>query len=196
MTGMQKIGLKKFVMASAAALLLGTGAANADILQAPYVSVLGGWSSHPALALGAGHTGVDDGYNVGARVGTWIPGLDGFTVDADYFHNSGDYIGPNVSHSSDSYMADLMYHLPTASPVSFYGGAGLGAVTTSVDGAEHGASTTFGWQAIGGAEYKLNDMASMFAEYRYQNAHNANLDTIANVGNTSNSVSVGVKFAL
>jgi hypothetical protein len=39
-------------------------------------------------------------------------------------------------------------------------------------------------------------MTSMFAEYRYQNAHNANVDSIRNVGNTSNNLSVGVKFNL
>jgi opacity protein-like surface antigen len=190
--------MKNLLIASsaAAALLLGAGAAQADILNTPYVSVLGGWSSHPALALGAGHSGVDDGYNVGARVGTWLEGLPGFTLDADYFHNEGDFIGSHVGHSSDSYMADLSYHLPTGTPWSVYGGAGLGAVTTSVSGSQYGDSTVLGWQLLGGAEYRLNDMTSMFAEYRYQNAHGANLDSIAHVGNTSNSLSVGVKFSL
>ena len=191
--------MKKFMIASAAAaLLVSAGAANAEILNidAPYVSVLGGWSSHPALALGAGHYGVDSGYNAGARVGAYLSGLPGFSLDADYFHNSGDYIGPNVSHSSDSYMADLTYHLPTSTPWSLYGGGGIGAVTTSVDGSQYGDSTVFGWQLLGGAEYRLNDKTAMFAEYRYQNAHNANLDSVANVGNTSNSLSVGVKFSL
>jgi opacity protein-like surface antigen len=188
--------MNKYAIASAAAILLSTAAANADILNAPYVSVLGGWSSHPALALGAGHYGVDDGFNAGVRVGTYLEGLPGFSVDADFFHNEGDYIGNNVSHSSNSYMADLTYHLPTSTPWSFYGGGGLGAVTTSLDGAQNGDATVFGWQLIGGAEYRLNDMTSMFAEYRYQNAHNANVGSISNVGNTSNNLSVGVKFNL
>lgn len=191
--------MNKFLISTAAAtLLLSAGAANADmlnVLNAPYVSVLGGWSSHPALALGAGHPGVDDGYNVGARVGTYLDGLPGFSLDADYFHNQGDYIGTHVGHSSDSYMADLTYHLPTSTPWSFYGGGGVGAVSTSLDGAASGSSTVFGWQLLGGAEYRLNDMTSMFAEYRYQNAHNVNL-SIPNVGNTSNNLSVGVKFNL
>ena len=157
--------MKNLMIASAAAaLLFGASAANADILNAPYVSVLGGWSSHPALALGAGRYGVDDGYNAGARVGTWLQGLPGFTLDADFFHNEGDFIGTNVGHSSNSYMADLSYHLPTDTPWSVYGGAGLGAITTSVSGSQYGDSTVLGWQLLGGAEYKLNDMASMFAE--------------------------------
>jgi opacity protein-like surface antigen len=189
--------MKKFLIASAAAALLcGAGAANADILNAPYVSVLGGWTSQPALALGAGRYGVDDGFNVGARAGTWLESLPGFTLDVDYFHNEADYIGTNVSHGSNSYMADLMYHLPTDSPWGVYGGAGLGAISTNLSGGESGSSTVLGWQLIGGAEYKLNDMTSMFAEYRYQNAHDVNVDTISRVGNTSNNLSVGVKFNL
>jgi opacity protein-like surface antigen len=188
--------MKKYVIVSAAAVLLSTAAANADILNAPYVSVLGGWSSHPALALGGGHAGVDSGFNIGARAGTYLETLPGFSVDVDYFHNEGDYIGTNVGHSSNSYMADLTYHLDTGTPWSIYGGGGVGAVTTSLDGAQFGDSTVFGWQLLGGAEYRLNDMTSMFAEYRYQNAHNANVDSIRNVGNTSNNLSVGVKFNL
>lgn len=189
--------MKNCVIASAvAALILGCGAANADVLNAPYVSLLGGWSSHPALAFGAGHNGVDDGYNVGARAGTWLNGLPGITADVDYFHNEADVTGTGARFVSNSYMGDLTYHLPVNDAFSLYGGGGIGAITTSLNGTAHGGSTVLGWQALGGAEYRLNDMTAMFAEYRYQNAHNANLDTISNVGNTSNNLSVGVKFSL
>jgi opacity protein-like surface antigen len=188
--------MRKILLASAAALLMGSAAAHADVLNAPYISVLGGWSSHPALAFGAGHDGVDDGYNVGVRAGTWLGGLPGVTADLDYFHNEGGFIGTGANLTSNSYMADLTYHVPVSDPLSLYGGAGAGVVTTGLNGSQHGSSTVFGWQALGGAEYRLSDTTAMFAEYRYQNAHNANVDTIANVGNTSNSISVGVKFGL
>jgi opacity protein-like surface antigen len=195
--------MTKFLISSAAAvLLLSAGAANAgafdnSAFSAPYVSVLGGWSSHPALSLGSGHFGVDDGYNVGARIGTDLDVLPNFSLEADYFHNSGSYTGTNVDHSSDSYMGNLIYHLPMQnSPVGLYGGAGIGAVTTSLDGSLHGDSTVLGWQLLGGADYQLNPTTSLFAEYRYQNAHDVNIGTVRRVGNTSNNLSVGIKFRL
>lgn len=185
------------ISSAIAALLLGTGAANAGAFNAPYVSVLGGWSSHPALSLGGVNIGVDDGYNIGARLGTYLQRFPGFSLEADYFHNSGNYSGINVDHASDSYMGNLIYHLPMQnSTVGLYGGAGIGAVTTSLDGNLHGSSTVLGWQLLGGAEYHLNHSTSLFAEYRYQKAHDANIDPVSSVGNTSSNLSVGLKFSL
>ncbi len=37
---------------------------------------------------------------------------------------------------------------------------------------------------------------SLFTEYRYQNAHDANIGGLRGIGNTSNNASVGVKFNL
>jgi opacity protein-like surface antigen len=95
-------------------------------------------------------------------------------------------------------MGNLIYHLPTDSPFEIYGGAGLGAVNTNIDNGlgSHGGSTVFGWQALGGVEYRASEQASLFAEYRYQNAHNVNAGGFSGVGNTSNNLSFGVKWHL
>ncbi len=93
-------------------------------------------------------------------------------------------------------MGDLIYHLPTDLPLNFYGGGGVGIVNDNLSGSLHGGSAVMGWQAIGGAEFPLNPSTSLFAEYRYQNAHDANIGAVRNVGNTSNNVSVGVKYRL
>ena len=53
-----------------------------------------------------------------------------------------------------------------------------------------------GWQALGGVEYRASEWASLFAEYRYQNAHNVNAGGLTQIGNTSNNLSVGVKWHL
>lgn len=37
---------------------------------------------------------------------------------------------------------------------------------------------------------------ALFTEYRYQNAHDANIGALTGVGNTSNNISVGMKFSL
>ena len=91
-------------------------------------------------------------------------------------------------------MGDVIYHLPFDFPLHLYGGAGIGVINDSLGGTLAGSSTVLGWQALGGAEFALSPQTSLFAEYRYQNAHDANIGGIKNVGNTSNNVSVGVKF--
>ena len=79
-----------------------------------------------------------------------------------------------------------------------YGGAGLGAVNTNIDNGvgNHGGSTVLGWQALGGVDYRVSDQASIFAEYRYQNAHDVNAGGLTGVSNTSNNLSFGVKWRL
>ena len=52
------------------------------------------------------------------------------------------------------------------------------------------------WQALGGLEYPVSQDMTLFTEYRYQNAHDANIGALRGVGNTSNSLSVGMKFSL
>jgi opacity protein-like surface antigen len=188
----------KNCLTAMAVLLLTAGAAQAQMFDDSFASVLGGWSYHPHLTLGATQPGVSDSYNVGARIGTALPMLPGFTVDADYFYNRGGF-GNGGSLNSQSAMGDLIYHvpadfIPVPLPFHLYGGGGLGVVNDSLGGTLHGSSTVMGWQAIGGAEFPISDTTSMFAEYRYQNAHDANAGVIKGVGNTSDNVSVGVKY--
>jgi len=186
--------MKKY-LTTMAVLLATAGAAHADIFNDSFVSILGGFSSHPNLTLGATQPSVGDGYNVGARVGTALNMLPDFTVDADYFYNRGDYAGGGRLNSQ-SFMGDLIYHVPLDFPLHLYGGAGLGVVNDSLGGSLKGSSSVLGFQVIGGAEFPMNDNTALFAEYRYQNAHDANAGSFQGVGNTSNNLSVGVKLHL
>ena len=203
--------MKKFVSAAVAILALSAGAASAQSLSGLDFSVLGGWSSHPGLSINGGKSEVNDSYNLGARVGAPLDnmGLTNFSVDADVFFNRGTFAGTNAAVgstpagfgrgarlNSTSFMGDLVYHLPTATPWSFYGGGGVGVVHDNLDGTLHGSSTVMAWQGLGGVEYAFTPSTSLFAEYRYQNAHDANIGAVRGVGNTSNNVSVGVKFKL
>ena len=92
----------------------------------------------------------------------------------------------------------MIYRAPLSGPWTLYGGGGLGAVNTNIDNkvGNHGGSTVLGWQALGGLEYRTSEWASLFAEYRYQNAHNVNAGGLTGIGNTSNNLSVGVKWHL
>ncbi|HEY2836212.1 MAG TPA: outer membrane beta-barrel protein [Rhizomicrobium sp.] len=193
--------MKMFVLSSAAALLLATGAAQADSTHTDnmYASILGGASFDPALMAGGSLHDMDTGYNIGARFGYGLDnliGMPGFSVEADTFWNSSGYKA-NASHlASTSFMGNLVYHLNTGGPLMLYGGAGLGAVNDRVGGDIHASSTVLGWQALGGIEYPVSNDMSLFTEYRYQNAHDANVGALSGVGNTSNNLSVGMKFSL
>ena len=188
---------KFFVITTLSAIVMSAAAANAQDSNMS-VSVMGGWSSHPGVMLGGTKTDMKDGYDGGARLSTRLDGmgLPGFSADVDTFYNASGYRGASsASLHSTSVMGDLMYHLPVgATPWSLYGGAGLGLVHDNLNGNLHGSSDVLGWQGLGGAEYAFTPVTSMFAEYRYQNAHDANIGTVRNVGNTSNNLSVGVKF--
>jgi opacity protein-like surface antigen len=180
---------------TAAAVLLSAGAANAE---GGFISLMGGPTFTPALSLNGGKAGTDTGFNGGFRAGYGLDdwNLSGFSIDADVFFNQSHYSGTFAKRRSMSFMGDLMYHFSTGTPFGLYGGAGLGAVNTDYQSPTVGGdSTVFGWQVIGGVEYKFSPETTLFTEYRYQNAHNANAG-VAGVGNTSNNVSVGVKFNL
>ena len=194
--------MKNLFVASAVALLLGTAAAQADFRDNSYVSILGGPTFAPGLNVNGTKFGMDTGFNVGARFGYNLTewNLPNFSLEADGLFNQSTYTGGvnDARLQSSSYMGNLIYHLPTDTPFELYGGAGLGAVNTNIDNGlgNHGGSTVFGWQMLGGVEYRASEQASLFAEYRYQNAHNVNAGGFTNVGNTSNNLSFGVKWHL
>jgi len=188
--------MKKLLLASVA-LLLGATAANAE----SYVSILGGPTFAPGINVSGTKNDMDTGFNVGARYGYYLDNwnLPNVSVEADGFFNRSTFKAANSGRiESSSYMANLIYHLPTGSPFEIYGGAGIGAVQTNFDNnaGNHGGSTVLGWQALGGVDYRVSEQASLFAEYRYQNAHNVNAGGLTQIGNTSNNLSVGVKWRL
>ena len=190
--------MKKFVVASAAALMLTTAAVQAE----SYVSILGGPTFAPGINVAGTKFPMDTGFNIGARYGYYLDrwNLPNFSIEADGLFNQSTFEGSNgdARIQSSSYMANLVYHhdLDVGAPISLYGGMGLGAVNTNFDNGlgNHGGSTVFGWQAIAGLEYRASEFTSLFAEYRYQNAHNVNAGGLTGIGNTSNSLSFGVKF--
>jgi len=197
--------MKNLFVASAVALgasVIGIGAAQADFRDSSYVSILGGPTFAPGLNVNGGKNAMDTGFNVGARFGRYLSdwNLPNFSVEADGLFNQSTYSGGvnDARLQSSSYMGNLIYHLPMDGPFQVYGGAGLGAVNTNIDTGlgKHGGSTVLGWQALGGIEYRASEQSSLFAEYRYQNAHNVNAGGLTGIGNTSNNLSFGVKWHL
>jgi opacity protein-like surface antigen len=179
------------------AALTATGASA----QGWNVSILGGPSWSPDLSINGTRAPMDTGFNVGGRFGYDIGddyGFPGLTLAVDTFYNQSGYRGASSDFSSLSFMGNALYHFHfDQSPFGVYGGAGIGAVRTAVDTtAVSASSTVLGWQGIGGVDYQFNPDTSLFAEYRYLNAHDGNVGPFTNVGNTSNNLSFGVKFAL
>ncbi|MEI9993916.1 MAG: outer membrane beta-barrel protein [Rhizomicrobium sp.] len=184
------------LLATAIAAIAATGAQA----QGWNISVMGGSTWSPRLTLGAAPRDVDNGFNGGGRLGYDLDGwtgLSGLSADADIFYTQSDYTGRQSRLSSLSFMGDLIYRVDLGLPVGVYGGAGVGGVRTMVNNLTvDSGSTVFAWQALGGIDYQISPETSMFAEYRYQDAHNANVGTLNNVGYRSNNVSVGLKFDL
>ncbi len=194
--------MKKFVVASAAAMLLATGVAPNLAMADSYVSILGGPTFAPGLNVNGAKLNMDTGFNAGARYGYYLNdwNLPNVSVEADGLFSQSKYSNLGDARiQSSSYMGNVIYHMPFRdTPFSIYGGAGIGAIQTNFDNSAgiHGGSTVLGWQALGGLEYRASEDASLFAEYRYQNAHNVNVGGLSNIGNTSNNLSVGVKWHL
>ena len=194
--------MKNVFVASAVALLLGTSVLGVGAAQADsYISVLGGPTFDPALNVSGTKNNMDTGFNVGARYGYYLNdwNLPNVSLEADGLFSQSTYSGTaNARLQTSSYMGNAIYHLPTGTPFEVYGGAGLGLVNTNVDNGagNHGGSGVLGWQALGGVEYRASDQASIFAEYRYQNAHDVNAGGLTQIGNTSNNLSFGVKWRL
>ena len=188
-----------FSTVAIAALMSATGASA----QGWYVSLLGGATLNtPRVNIGGtddvGHRGFNAGGRLGYSLDAWLP-VSGFALEADVFYNQAHLSGSTaLRRDSISYMGNLMYRV-NAGWIGVYGGGGAGAVRTELDaGASQDASTAFGWQAIGGIDHHLTPEAKIFAEYRYQNAHAANLSipVPTRVSNTTNNISVGVRFDL
>jgi opacity protein-like surface antigen len=194
--------MKNVFVASAVALLLGTSVLGVGAAQADsYISVLGGPTFDPALNVSGTKNNMDTGFNVGARYGYYLNdwNLPNVSLEADGLFSQSSYSNTtNARLQSSSYMGNAIYHLPTGTPFEIYGGGGIGLVNTNIDNGAgaHGGSGVLGWQALGGVEYRASDQASIFAEYRYQNAHDVNAGGLTQVGNTSNNLSFGVKWRL
>ena len=84
----------------------------------------------------------------------------------------------------------------TTSALSADGATVIGAVADVSDPGSLSGWVTSAAQALGGIEYPVSKDMSLFTEYRYQNAHDANVGALSGVGNTSNNISVGMKFSL
>lgn len=174
---------------------------SASFAQTIHLSLMGGQTVYPGLNYDGGRVDLDRGFNAGLRLGygldEWLP-ISGLELQVDGFYNQSDLSSQTKARfDSLSYMGNLVYSLDTGTPLSIYGGAGAGGIRTEIgDPLSPRNSNVFGWQALGGVKWPLSEHAKVFAEYRHQNAHNANLRFIGGpVGNTSDNASFGIELS-
>lgn len=113
---------------------------------------------------------LDNGYDLGVAVGKSIN--DNVSVDASFtfLANNDKNNDDNTGLRSLVYMVDGVYHFNMNSPITPYVGAGMGLVNTySVDDGtvNYGSVREFGYQAIAGVSYALNDKINLNANYRF-----------------------------
>ena len=113
---------------------------------------------------------LDNGYDLGVAVGKSIN--DNVSVDASFtfLANNQKDNDDNTGPRSLVYMVDGVYHFNMNSPITPYVGAGMGLVNTyhvTEGDVDYGSVREFGYQAIAGVSYALNDKINLNANYRF-----------------------------
>ncbi len=161
-----------------------------------YLRGFGGYNALDDLdfqtALGPIESDMDDGFSVGAAAGLetnlmryLTPSEQlGARVEVEYSYRENDVeshrlggarLTPSTGDvNAHMVMTNLLVDFNKQSPLSFYAGGGLGVGfvnTNEFSGAGVNVfdddDTTFAYQAIAGAEYKIDNRWSVFGEYRY-----------------------------
>ncbi|MEJ0025853.1 MAG: outer membrane beta-barrel protein [Rhizomicrobium sp.] len=196
-----------FAVAFGAAVGLGIGAAFAGE-PGYYVSGEGGISLLPDLHLsdtagGTRETGFGTGFAAGGAVG-YDTG-DGIRIELDSLYQHSDVArlngAPALGHlSSTSIMANATYDVIQLGPVTPYVGLGVGV--ESVGGTVNGLSGRDwqpAYQAEAGLRTEINDMASLFTEYRFTQSESARLTDAADSAHlhfSDHALLAGVSFKI
>jgi opacity protein-like surface antigen len=89
------------------------------------------------------------------------------TVSSNGVPHTGKVNNPDVSLYQVPILANVIYTVPLDGKVKPYVGAGVGGVWTMVDGSGTSESAfAFGWQAMAGADYQINDKWSAGLAYK------------------------------
>jgi opacity protein-like surface antigen len=184
--------MKKIALAAVMAVLM-SGAAKADWFD--YVAVGGGATQSPDLNVFGTDSDMEMGYNLGIMVG-WnqsdqisIAGDVGF-VESEYEDGAG------LSLQALGIMGDVMYMCDTGDFWHPYIGAGLGTIELRLDqaGPFSGSEWVFGYQAMAGISFDVDDSHGIFVGYKYQASEDASINGIPDIEYESHNISIGVLF--
>lgn len=196
--------MKRIAIAAAMALAM-TGAAKADIID--FWGFGGGLTQSPELDVGSGvnkSRKMDYGYNVGGFVG-WRQSEE-ISFMADVGFSESEYKGSASSLQALSGMLDAIYVCDTGDFWRPYVGVGAGAVEVTfqrsstgpflpagVDPGNSGSEWAFGYQAMAGISFAVDEKHAITLGYRYQAAEDVTVGP-RNIEYASHNISIGVVF--
>ena len=183
-----------------------------------YLRGFGGYTALDDLefntALGPVTSDMDDGFNVGAAAGMesglmrYLTPSENFgsRVEIEYGYRENDVethrlggarLTPSTGDvSAHTVMTNLLIDFNKQSPLTFYAGGGVGVAFVNLDnfgGAGINVfdddDTTFAYQGIAGAEYKIDQRWSVFGEYRYLGMTDPEVTLFPAAGGVSRDIS-------
>jgi opacity protein-like surface antigen len=183
-----------------------------------YLRGFGGYTALDDLefntALGPVTSDMDDGFNVGAAAGMesglmrYLTPSENFgsRVEIEYGYRENDVethrlggarLTPSTGDvSAHTVMTNLLIDFNKQSPLTFYAGGGIGVAFVNMDnfgGAGINVfdddDTTFAYQGIAGAEYKIDQRWSVFGEYRYLGMTDPEVTLFPAAGGVSRDIS-------
>ena len=186
--------MKKIALAAVMAVLF-SGAAKADWVD--YVAVGGGYTQSPDLGYGGTEFEMDYGYHGGAMVG-WNQSKE-VSIAADVMFAESEYKGFSSSLQSLSFMLDAMYVCDTGDFWHPYVGAGAGGINLRYNGGNQfpaftGSEWAFGYQAMAGVSFDVDEKHAIFVGYRYQASNDVTIKNVPDIEYASHNISIGVIF--
>ena len=142
---------------------------------------------------------VDSDFTFGGAIGK-SNFIGPIAMEIDVLKTSRGYTGFRSSLESTSVMVNFVYDTPITGPIGTYVGGGAGMVNIKYNGADEllaftGKQWRFGWQALAGVDLKVGSSPfSAFGEWRYQDATDATIQSVANISYSGHSVLGGIRF--
>lgn len=173
----------------AAALLLTAPAIAAEGL---YVEGTLGYVIPNEVEVGGIDADTEGGLMVGGAIGTLLD--QGVTIEGEVTYSARDFDGTSAELSALGVMANAALDFDIQNNIGGYVGGGIGVVNIDVEG--FGVSDNewvFGYQFMAGLTMSGSENAEFFAEYRYQGANEASIQSVP-VNYTSHIIGVGARF--
>lgn len=182
--------MKRLFAATACALCL----AGPALAEGYYVEGTLAYSMTDDLDVGPINLGTDDSYLIGGAFGREYPG--NFSAEVELTYSSREYSLIPVDLNALALMVNGFYNFPIANTVGGYFGAGIGAVRIDFEGPGPFSDndTVFGGQLMGGLTLDVSENVTLFTEYRYQMAADADIGG-QDIEYNSHNIGGGVRIA-
>lgn len=143
-----------------------------------YVEGSAAYTTSNDLDYGGSSFDMEAGYLIGLAIGGTL--ANSVSVEGELTYSDRDYENYDSSLAALGLMANLYYNFQIANAVGGYFGGGLGPMRVAYDGGGVFSSYSdeewvFGYQFLIGLTYGMANGVTLFSEYRFQNAQDADL---------------------